>query len=112
MHQFQSAPTAQQEAVYTELLRTPSMSVGTYVIPAGADDPQCPHTEDEVYVILGGRGVVRTEHGDDVAEPGVALFVPAGERHRFVEVTETLSMYVVFAPAEGTRAVPATRGER
>ncbi|MEO9328796.1 cupin domain-containing protein [Gordonia aurantiaca] len=112
MHQFQCVPTAQRDAVYTELLRTPAMSVGTYVVPAGADDPQRPHTEDEVYVVLGGRGLLRTEHGDDVAEPGVALFVPAGERHRFVEVTETLSMYVVFAPAEGTRSFPASGEER
>ena len=85
---------------YTEVLRVPAMSVGTYHLPAGSTDPQQPHTEDEVYVITSGRGVLRAESGDQVAEPGVALFVPAGEKHSFVEITEDLSMYVIFAPAE------------
>jgi hypothetical protein len=34
---------------YLEFLRVPAMSLGLYVLPAGAIDPQSPHTEDEVY---------------------------------------------------------------
>lgn len=102
MHQFQRTPKQLREVEYSEILRVPAMSVGTYYLPAGAIDPQSPHTEDEIYVILEGRGILRTESGDGLAVPGAALFVPAGERHSFTEITEPLFMYVIFSPAEGT----------
>jgi Mannose-6-phosphate isomerase len=91
---------------YTEQLRTPDLSVGLYRIPAGGVDPQSPHTEDEVYVVLSGRA---TFVGDDTGSvpvgPGSVVFVPAGEGHRFVDITEDLATVVVFGPAEGSRAV-------
>jgi quercetin dioxygenase-like cupin family protein len=37
-------------------------------------------------------------------EPGMVIFVAAGEEHRFAEVTEDLALLVVFGPAEGSRA--------
>ncbi|MBK0420272.1 cupin domain-containing protein [Leucobacter sp. CSA1] len=104
MHQFQSTSGALREVEYSEVLRVPAMSVGTYYLPVGAIDPQGPHTEDEIYVILEGRGILRTESGDGLAVPGAALFVPAGERHSFTAITESLFMYVIFSPAEGTNA--------
>ena len=76
----------------------------TYFLPAGATDHQGPHAEDEIYVILEGRGILRTVSGHGVAVPGAALFVPAGEHHSFTEITESLFMYVIFSPAEGTNA--------
>jgi hypothetical protein len=35
--------------LYLEFLRVPAMSAGLYVLPAGAADPQHPHSEDELY---------------------------------------------------------------
>ncbi|MCK7526822.1 MAG: cupin domain-containing protein [Ignavibacteriales bacterium] len=32
------------------------MSMGLYVLPTGGGDPQSPHTEDEVYYVVSGRG--------------------------------------------------------
>ncbi len=66
--------------------------------------PQSPHAEDAIYVILEGRGILRTESGDGVAVPGAALFAPAGEHHSLTEITESLFMYVIFSLAEGTNA--------
>ena len=90
--------------VYVEHLRNDSMSVGTYCIPAGGVDDQTPHTEDEIYVVVGGRA--RIEGGGDGASLslGSVVFVPAGEEHRFVEITEDLTALVFFAPAEGSSA--------
>lgn len=109
MEQFLSPPQQACEVEYAEVLRVPTMSVGTYILPAGAIDPQSPHTEDEIYVILNGRGVLRTESGDAPAVSGAALFVPAGEHHSFIDITEPLFMYVVFSPAEGTNAKGAAQ---
>jgi quercetin dioxygenase-like cupin family protein len=36
--------------------------------------------------------------------PGSVMYVPAGETHRFTNVTEDLALLVLFAPAEYTRA--------
>ncbi len=90
---------------YVEQLSRPDLSVGMYRIPAGGSDPQSPHTEDEVYVVTAGRA---TFLGDDTGSvevgPGAVLFVPAGEGHRFVDVTEDLAVVVVFGPAYGSRS--------
>lgn len=83
---------------WVEHLRAASLSVGTYSIPAGGVDDQEPHTEDEVYLVAAGRA--RVTAGGRMLEvgPGTTLFVPAGEEHRFHDVTEDLALVVVFAP--------------
>ena len=54
------------------------MSLGTYSIPAGAEDPQQPHKGDEVYLITAGRARF-TAAGETVdVAAGDALFVRTG----------------------------------
>jgi mannose-6-phosphate isomerase-like protein (cupin superfamily) len=93
---------------YAEHLRVPDLSVGTYSIPAGGVDDQTPHTEDEVYVVTAGRARLVTDSGTADLGPGDVVHVPAGERHRFVDVTEDLALLVVFAPAYRSRAATAS----
>jgi hypothetical protein len=50
-----TAPSSGEPTNYLERLRVPALSVGTYRIPAGGHDDQKPHTEDEIYVVAGGR---------------------------------------------------------
>jgi mannose-6-phosphate isomerase-like protein (cupin superfamily) len=64
---------------------------------------QSPHTEDEIYVVTAGQArIVMPEGAADVGA-GSVIFVPAGEEHRFDEVTEDLALLVVFGPAYGSR---------
>ncbi len=88
--------------LYHEFLRVPALSVGLYVLPAGATDPQRPHAEDEIYYVVRGRAVVRFGDEDAPVRPGSVVFVPAGQRHHFHGITEDLTLLVVFAPAQGT----------
>jgi mannose-6-phosphate isomerase-like protein (cupin superfamily) len=83
---------------WVEQLRTESMSVGTYSIPAGGVDDQVPHHEDEIYVVTTGRAKLVTPGGSVAVGPGDVLFVPAEEEHRFTELTEDLAVLVLFAP--------------
>ena len=87
---------------WLELLRTSSLSMGIYRLAAGQDDPPRPHTEDEVYHVVAGRGKFRA--GGQVREvgPGSILFVERLAEHRFSDVTEDLTVLVFFAPAEGS----------
>jgi mannose-6-phosphate isomerase-like protein (cupin superfamily) len=92
---------------YLEFLRKESMSAGLYVLAAGAIDGQSPHTEDEVYVVLAGRG--RFTAGDKTRDvkAGDSIFVLAGEEHRFHDISAELHLIVFFAPPEGSRPQPA-----
>jgi mannose-6-phosphate isomerase-like protein (cupin superfamily) len=85
---------------YLEFLRRESMSCGLYVLEAGADDPQQPHREDEVYVVLDGRASIMVAGQDQPVGPGSVVFVARTVPHRFHDITERLSVLVFFAPAE------------
>ena len=87
---------------YHEFLRTSSMSLGVYVLAAGAVDGQSPHGEDEIYYVVEGRGRFRNGPSEASVGPGDVLFVPAHQPHRFHSILEELVLLVVFAPPEGS----------
>jgi mannose-6-phosphate isomerase-like protein (cupin superfamily) len=91
-------------APYLEFLSVPDLSVGLYVLAAGQPDLQRPHTEDEVYYVVSGRGQVTV--GDETRDvrPGSIVFVATAVPHRFHNITEDLALLVAFGPAEGSRA--------
>ena len=103
---LQALDTARRAADrrYLEFLRVPDLSAGLYVLEAGASDPQQPHAEDEVYVVVRGRSRFRAGSEERDVEPGSVLFVPARAEHRFVDIRERLETLVFFGPAEGSRS--------
>jgi mannose-6-phosphate isomerase-like protein (cupin superfamily) len=92
------------ERAYLEFLRVPALSAGLYVLPAGAADPQQPHTEDEVYYIASGRGAILVAGENRPVAAGSIVYVKAGDEHRFHSITEELVILVFFAPAEYSAA--------
>jgi mannose-6-phosphate isomerase-like protein (cupin superfamily) len=86
--------------LYFEFLRIPTMSLGIYALPANGADPQQPHTEDEVYYVVSGRGIIRVGAEDRAVGPGSIVFVAANVEHRFHSITDELTLLVFFAPAE------------
>lgn len=88
---------------YVELLREHAMSVGLYVLPAGAIDGQSPHTEDEVYVVMSGSAKFSAGDVSRSVGAGDAIFVEAGTPHRFHDITDELRLVVMFAPPEGSQ---------
>lgn len=102
-----AAARAASGRLYHEFLRESSMSLGLYVLPAGGEDPQSPHGEDEVYVVTAGRARIRVGDEDRDVGPGSVVFVPARVPHRFHSIASELTVLVLFAPAEGTVAAPA-----
>lgn len=81
------------------LLAHGSMTLEFYA-PRGAD-PQTPHTKDEIYVIMKGRGRFRSGEELFPFAAGDALFVPAGTKHRFEDFSEDFQTWVVFYGPEG-----------
>ena len=85
---------------YREFLRAGFFSGGLYLLPAGADDPQTPHQEDEIYYVVKGRASFECEGKTVPLKAGSILFVPARARHHFHSIEETLALLVFFAPPE------------
>jgi mannose-6-phosphate isomerase-like protein (cupin superfamily) len=82
---------------YREFLRVPSLSCGIYSLPAGAKDLQGPHDEDEVYLVIRGRGRVRVNGREHEVKRGSLLYVRATSEHSFFEVDEDITLLVFFA---------------
>jgi mannose-6-phosphate isomerase-like protein (cupin superfamily) len=105
---FSTAELSRERAAagrrYLEFVRIPALSAGVYTLPAGSEDTQKPHSEDEMYHVLRGRArfCVMTPEGEQDCEigPGDTLLVLAHAEHRFHNITEDLEVFVFFAPAE------------
>jgi|SRR5215813_5803016 len=67
---------------------------------------QVPHSQDEIYVIIRGRGVLIHDGNRDPFEPGDILFVAAGTKHHYEDFTEDLALWRVFYGPHGGE-VPA-----
>ena len=88
---------------FIEFSRAKDLSCGFYLLPAGGEDHQSPHAEDEVYYVVRGRATFEAADGARPVAPGDVLYVPAREPHQFRDVAEDLVLLVVFAPAYRSR---------
>ena len=108
MHAFEISylikTCTQSGSPYLEFMRVPTLSTGVYLLSAGASDEQEPHTEDEVYYVIQGRGTIRVGNEDRPVEAGSVIFVAAKVEHRFHSINEDMVILVFFAPAEYSNA--------
>jgi mannose-6-phosphate isomerase-like protein (cupin superfamily) len=95
------AERAANDGAYLQFLRERHMSAGLYALPAGAADPQKPHRQDEIYLVVSGRASVTVGEEVTCVARGSVVYVPAGVPHRFHHITEELRVLVVFSPPEG-----------
>jgi len=84
---------------YAEPFSHGSMRLGIYA-PRG-HDPQQPHEQDELYLVISGTGTF--VHGAERSAfgPGDALFVAAGTNHRFEDFSDDFATWVVFWGPDG-----------
>jgi mannose-6-phosphate isomerase-like protein (cupin superfamily) len=80
---------------YEVVHRSPGLEVGVYVLVAPEPDRQQPHDDDELYVVLEGRGVLDVAGKRVELAEGDAVFVPAAAEHTFSGY-ENLSVLVIF----------------
>lgn len=81
------------------LLAHGSLLVKVYA-PRG-NDPQQPHTRDEIYVIARGNGEFVCGDERKLFRETDLLFVPAGKIHRFENFSSDLTVWVIFYGPEG-----------
>jgi len=80
-----------------------------FYAPRG-EDPQKPHTRDEIYVVVTGRGTFVNGEERHPFGPGDFLFVPAGVVHRFEAFSDDLALWVFFYGPEGGEVVVGDAG--
>lgn len=59
-------------------------------------DPQKPHTRDELYFVARGEGTFFDGASRHSVTVGSFLFVPAGQIHRFENFSDDFAVWVVF----------------
>lgn len=65
------------------------------------NDPQTPHGQDEVYIVVKGKGTFFDGKQRVPFEPNDVLFVPAGAEHRFENFSDDFVAWVVFYGPQG-----------
>ena len=85
-------------------IRHGSMRVGVYA-PRGRD-PQQPHTQDEIYIVINGSGTFVKGDERRPFRPGDVIFVEAGVVHRFEDFSDDFETWVVFYGPEGGERSP------
>lgn len=99
-HASQVAETIDQmPQQFFRLLNRKDLTIGVLRIQPGGLDMQGTHTQDEVYAVVGGRGLLRLGDVDHPVSPGSIVFVPAGLAHRFHGNKELLTLAYVMIPA-------------
>lgn len=84
---------------FAEVFRHGSMAVEWYA-PVG-HDPQQPHAQDELYIVVSGSGRFLNGTVTQPFAPGDVLFVPAGVEHRFLDFTDDFGTWVIFYGPSG-----------
>ncbi len=93
------AERAEHGRPWQQFMQVPDLFAGLYEIPVGGEDGQAPHEADEVYYVLGGRATAVVEGERIPVAEGSVLYVAKDKDHRFVDITEDLSLLVFFATA-------------
>jgi len=88
-------------------LRHGSMRCLLYA-PRGAD-AQGVHTQDEVYIVVSGRGSFFKSGEVKPFREHDLIFVEAGAEHRFVDFSDDFAAWVVFWGPEGGEAERVTQ---
>ena len=85
---------------WASALESGSLTIELYA--PRADDPQRPHTRDEIYVVVAGRAQLRV--GDTVRAVGAGdvVLVPAQVAHRFEDFGDDLVLWGIFFPSSVT----------
>jgi len=68
------------------------------------NDPQTPHSRDEIYVVAQGTGEFVCGGKRETFAANDVLFVAAGVEHRFENFTEDFAVWVFFYGREGGEA--------
>jgi len=78
----------------------PHFNMRIFDVQPGAATPHHAHWWEHEVFVLAGSGIVRDEKGDKPIESGMALLVPGGEKHQFVNTGDKVLRFMCLVPQE------------
>ena len=88
----------EEGGLYSQFFEVPEMSAGIYTLAAGSVDEQTPHVEDEIYYVISGKANMFIDGEITAVETGATIFVAREIEHCFQDITEDMTILVIFAP--------------
>ena len=82
---------------FLDFLKVRDLEAGVIVLRPGEEDTQEPHSADELYYVIEGRGFMELGKSKKPVKKGSIIFVPAKMRHRFYGNSEALVVLYMFA---------------
>ncbi len=83
-------------AYFLDFLHNSSFEVGVLRLNPGQKDTQGPHSEDELYFVIEGKGYINMVEKNYEVRKGSCIFVPSKSKHYFHGNKERLVVLYVF----------------
>ena len=81
---------------FLDFLHNNSFEVGVLRLNPGQKDTQGPHSEDELYIVIEGKGYINIVGENYEIRKGSCIFVPSKTKHYFHGNKERLIVLYVF----------------
>lgn len=78
----------------------PHFNMRVFDVQPGASTPHHSHWWEHEVFIMAGSGIVRDQTGEKPISSGMALLVPGGETHQFVNTGDTVLRFMCLVPQE------------
>jgi mannose-6-phosphate isomerase-like protein (cupin superfamily) len=82
---------------FLDFLKVRNLEAGIIVLHPDEPDTQEPHTDDELYYVIKGRGWMDMGKKKIEVKESAIIFIPAGMEHRFYGNDTDLVVLYVFA---------------
>ena len=79
--------------------KAPAFYMREFEVAPGGQTPHHSHDYEHEVLVLGGKGVVKSEQGDRPIADGDVIFVPANEKHQFVNAGTEPLRFICLIPA-------------
>ena len=86
----------EDSAYFLDILHNNSFEVGVLRLNPGQKDTQGPHSEDELYFVMEGKGYINMVEKNYEVRKGFCIFVPSKTKHYFHGHKERLVVLYVF----------------
>ena len=81
---------------FIDVMDTPTMTVGIINLKKDHEDTQQPHTSDEIYYIISGRGTIEIDGIKNEVNPGKIIYIPKKIHHSFHAISnELIVLYIL-----------------
>ena len=81
---------------FIDVMDTPTMAVGIINLKKDQKDTQQPHTSDEIYYVISGRGTIEIDGIINEVNPGKIIYIPKKIHHSFHAISnELIVLYIL-----------------